>query len=107
MQLVDTMALSEIYDNQKKIAGRSELGVLNSQSLNINCSSILEDDQVNFMEQGSLLAKHPDPNSGLAIDEICPTLRACMNFMNPESIQTLMLDGGIINVKVSLHYQII
>lgn len=78
--------------------------MLHSQPLNITCASILEDDQVNFVEQGSLLAKHPDPTSGLAIDEVCPTLRASLNFMNPESIQTLMLDGGLNNAKVSLHY---
>lgn len=45
--------------------------------------------------------------SGLAIDEICPTLRANLNFSNPDSIQSLVLDSGLNNLKVSVHYQII
>lgn len=86
MQLADTKVLEEIFDQQKKLAGRSELGVLHSQHLNIDCNSILDEGQINFIECGSLLAKFPETSSGLAIDEVCPTLRANLNFMNPESI---------------------
>lgn len=99
--------LGDIYDQQKKLAGRSELGLLHSQHLNIDCNSILDPDQVNFIESGSLLAKNPELSSGLAIDELCPTLRANLNFMNPESVQTMVLDAGLNNVKVTLHYQVI
>ena len=62
---------------------------------------------VNFVEHGSLLAKIPDVDSGLAIDEMCPTMRSNLNFRNPESIQTLTLDGGLNNLRVTSHYQLI
>jgi hypothetical protein len=41
---------------------------------------------MNYIEEGSLLQKYPDMTSGLAIDEICPSLRANLNFSNPDSI---------------------
>lgn len=64
------------------------------------------DDEVNFVEDGSLLAHLPG-RSGLAVDELCPSLRANLNMRNPESIQTLMLDGGLANLKCTVHYQLV
>ena len=80
---------------------------LHAQGLDINCNMITEQGQVNFIEHGSLLFKLPENDSGLAIDEICPTLRSNLNFRNPECIQLTTLDGGINNLRVTLHYQII
>ena len=57
-----------------------------SEHLNIQCSQFIDSELVNFVEQGSLLFNHPHVDSGLAIDEICPTLRANLNFRSPESI---------------------
>ena len=47
---------------------------------------IMDKEKINFVEHGSLLAKIPEIDSGLAIDEICPTLRSNLNFRNPECI---------------------
>jgi hypothetical protein len=59
---------------------------------------------INFIEHGSLLMKIPTLDSGLAIDEICPTLRANLNFRNPECIQQMSLDSGLSNLKITFHY---
>jgi hypothetical protein len=79
---------------------------MNSISLGIDCEGVLGPDKVNFIEHGSLLFKVKE-DSGLAIDEICPSLRANLNFRNPECIQMTSLDGGLNNLRVTLHYQLV
>jgi len=48
--------------------------------MNMESSSLIEKGMVNFIEHGSLYVKIPEINSGLAIDEICPTIRSHLNF---------------------------
>ena len=107
LAMADTNALEECFDRQKKLVNRGSDRSLFSEHLQIECTSIVDHNHVNFVEHGSLLSKFPQMESGLAIDELCPTLRANLNFRNPECIQTLTLDGGLNNLKVTLHYQII
>jgi len=48
--------------------------------LNLETTQIVEQGMVNYMEHGSLYVKIPDCDSGLAIDEVCPTIRSHLNF---------------------------
>ena len=107
LAMADTTALEDCYNRQKKLVNREAERNLFSEHLHIECTSLVDHSYVNFVEHGSLLSKLPQMDSGLAVDEVCPTLRANLNFRNPECIQTLTLDGGLNNLKVTLHYQII
>jgi hypothetical protein len=104
MSLADTNALEDCYNQQKKLVNKESDRNMFSDHLNIECVSLVNHNHVNFIEHGSLLSKIPLIDSGLEIDEVCPTLRANLNFRNPECIQTMTLDGGLNNLKVTLHY---
>ena len=104
LSMADTSALEDCYNRQKSLVNKESDKNLFAEHLNIECVSLVEHNYVNFVEHGSLLSKLPRIDSGLAIDELCPTLRANLNFRNPESIQTMTLDGGLNNLKVTLHY---
>lgn len=57
---------------------------------------------INFVEDGSLSQREID----LAINEFDPNLRSNLNFMNSESIQCLVLDNGLNELKAATHYQL-
>jgi hypothetical protein len=55
---------------------------------------------VNFVEEGSLSGVDVE----LAINEFDPNLRCNLNFMNSESIKSLLLENGISEIRSTLHY---
>lgn len=59
-------------------------------------------DQINFFEEGSLT----DLSVDFAINEMDPSMTANLNFMNSESFQCLVLDGGLQDLRAVLHYQL-
>jgi hypothetical protein len=103
LNVIDTVSLEECFNQQKKLVNQSSMKTLHSAHLGIECS-IPDQTMVNFVEDGNLLSKIPELDSGLAIDEICPTLRSNLNFRSPECIQITSLDGGLNNLKITLHY---
>lgn len=105
MALTETKALERCYNWQKKGLGVSHKTQF-EQDLGLEFPLSVDKQHVNFVEHGSLLAKIPDPDSGLAIDEISVTIRSNLNFMNSECLQTLSLDGGLANLTASTHYQL-
>lgn len=106
LSLTETQMLEECFTNQKRLVHQDTLSTSHQQHLNIQCTGLVEHGLVNFVEHGSLLAKVPGLDSGLAIDEVCPTLRATLNFQNPECVQVMTLDGGLQNMSTTLHYQV-
>ena len=57
---------------------------------------------MNFVEHGSLT----DVDIDLAINEYDPNLRSNLNFMNAESVQCLVLDNGLMELRAATHYQL-
>lgn len=106
LSLTETQVLEECFTYQKRLVHQDTLSTSLQQHLNIQCVGLIDHAQVNFVEHGSLLAKIPGLDSGLAIDEVCPTLRATLNFQNPECVQVMTLDGGLQNMSTTLHYQV-
>ena len=62
------------------MVNKESLKCLFSDHLKINSDSLIDQSLVNFIEDGNLTSKIPGTNSGLAIDELCPNIRAHLNF---------------------------
>ena len=107
LTLSESHTLESCFNEQKKILKCSNLATTNTSNLNVECNSIVASGMVNFVEHGNLLAKIPEMDSGLAIDEVCPTIRANLDFQNTESVQIMALDGGLQNLTTTLHYQLV
>jgi hypothetical protein len=110
--LIDTITLDQVFDSQKRILGLKHFKTVCAQQLDIDTKSMVDRKFCNFVEHGSLLYKMQNQEdqlslSGLAIDEICPTMSANLNFSNSDCIQMLVLDGGLSPLKVTMHYQLI
>ena len=58
-------------------------------------------ENINFFDDGCLTSHEID----LAVNEFDPTLRSNINFMNSESVQCLVLNNGVAELRAVTHYQ--
>ena len=100
--LSESSALQDIFSHLKDLANKSSLRTLSQLPLPYQPVDGFTRDHINFFDDGSLSSKDID----LAINEFDPTLRSNINFMNSESLQCLVLDSGVQELRAVLHYQL-
>lgn len=97
--MTETAVLSETYNNQKEIVNRNNNYLHFSNALSMETNQIPMD-QYNYVDEGSMTDVHME----LAINEFDPTIRSNLNFIHTESVQCLMLDSGVSDLRAVLHY---
>jgi len=93
--------LEGIYKKQRDLVNRSGYHIYFQTSLNFDAFQISKD-HVNYVDEGSSTGVE----MSLAINEFDSSLRANINFMNADSIKCMVLEGGLQELRATLHYQL-
>ena len=100
LDLTETSVLTEIYDVMKDLVNRSSLKYLAQSPIPFQAVDGMSREQINFFEDGSLSTMEVD----LAVNEFDPSFKSNVNFMNSESVQCLVLDSGVQELRAVVHY---
>ncbi|CDW75700.1 UNKNOWN [Stylonychia lemnae] len=100
--LSETQVLTDFYMHLRDLVNRSNYKLLYQNQLIFETFAVSKE-QINFVEDGSLT----DVDIDLAINEYDSNLRSNLNFMNSESVQCLVLDGGVSELRAATTYQVL
>jgi hypothetical protein len=103
--VVQTKVLEEVYEKQCKTASKDGR-VYFKEKFNFDDPSVSKQEKlmmVNFVDDGATSGVDID----LAVNEFDPTMRANLNFGDPESFKILMCPLGLEELRICLHYQLL